>query len=92
MSQATRVFRVDFTPAAIKQFNKLDPSIQIRLRPVIDAFANDPIPLGAKKMKGTGVDPLWRVRVGDYRIVYKVEGHRLVVLIVKIGHRREVYR
>ena len=92
MKYSPGVFRIDITPAARKQLNHLDKSVQIRLRPAIDALANEPIPPGAKKLKAMGVDPLWRIRVGDYRIVYKVEGHRLVVLIVKIGHRREVYR
>lgn len=59
------------------------------MRSAMDALAKEPIPAGARKMRATGVDALWRIRVGEYRIVCKVEGHRLVVLIVKVGHRRE---
>lgn len=50
----------------------------------------NPRPPGAKKLRGES--DLWRVRVGDYRILYSIEEARLVVLVVKIGHRREVYR
>ncbi len=92
MTQPPRMFRIDFAPIAIKQFNRLERTVQIRMRRAIDSLAKEPIPAGAKKMKGMGAEPLWRIRVGDYRIVYKIEGHRLVILIVKIGHRREVYR
>ncbi len=86
------IFRIEFTASAEREINKLDRTIQVRLRSAIDSLAGQPIPPGAKKMKATGADPLWRIRVGDYRIVYKIEGHRLVVLIVKVGHRRDVYR
>ena len=87
-----QVFRIEFTAAAERQLHRLDRAIQVRLRNSIDTLVQLPIPPGAKKMKAAGVDTLWRIRVGDYRVVYKIEGHRLVVLIVKVGHRREVYR
>jgi mRNA interferase RelE/StbE len=53
-------------------------------------LAPDPRPSGCEKL--AGVDDLFRIRVGDYRIVYRVQDQALIVLIVKIGHRREVYR
>ena len=56
-----------------------------------DRFSgNTPRPHGFEKLNGT--DQLYRIRVGDYRIVYAVEDERLLVLVVKVGHRREVYR
>jgi len=60
------------------------------LRPRIDALADGPRPAGAKKLKGGG--ELWRIRVGDYRIVYAVRDRILLVLVVRVAHRREVYR
>jgi mRNA interferase RelE/StbE len=54
------------------------------------ALGQNPRPQGAKKLRDR--DNLLRVRVGDYRILYRVEDDRLVVLVVRIGHRREVYR
>ncbi|MEK7411986.1 MAG: type II toxin-antitoxin system RelE/ParE family toxin [Planctomycetota bacterium] len=56
----------------------------------IDALAHNPRPPGAKKLVGGAGE--WCIRVGDYRIVYEVHGGRLVVLVVRVAHRREVYR
>ncbi|MHB1558699.1 MAG: type II toxin-antitoxin system RelE family toxin [Isosphaeraceae bacterium] len=56
----------------------------------IRQLADDPHPPGSRKLKGT--NDLYRIRAGDYRILYTVEGRRLVVLVVNVGHRRDVYR
>ncbi len=64
--------------------------MQRRIAAAIDRLAVDPRPSGVRKL--TGADNLWRIRVGDYRIVYEIEDDRLVVLIVRIGHRRDIYR
>lgn len=61
-----------------------------RVDAAIRQLADDPHPPGSKKLKGT--DDLYRIRAGDYRILYTVEGRRLVVLVVNVGHRRDVYR
>lgn len=55
----------------------------------IEALAENPRPTGAEKLAGV---ELWRIRQGDYRIVYSIEDNALTVWIVKVGHRREVYR
>lgn len=77
--------------AAIKSLAQLTRPLQERVRAHIDALANDPRPPGVKRLQGqTGA--LLRLRVSDYRIIYRVEDARLVVVVVDIGHRREVYR
>lgn len=83
-------FTVEFSTSVLRQLDKLPPKISHKLVEAAESLGDSPYPIGTKKMQG-GQD-LWRIRVGDYRIVYRIEGHRLVVLIVKIGHRREVYR
>jgi mRNA interferase RelE/StbE len=83
-------YAVEFSPRARRDFRKFANEIQLRLRPHIDALSNDPRPAGSKKLKG-GND-LWRVRAGDYRIVYEVRDQILVVLVLRVAHRREVYR
>jgi len=83
-------YTVEFSPSAEREFRKLAREIQRSLRPRIDALANEPRPTGAKKLKGS--DNLGRVRVGDYRIVYEVRDRILVVLVVRVAHRREVCR
>lgn len=88
--EAARVYRIVFAPRAVRDFRALAPEVQRRLKPRIDALAHNPRPRGAKALSGD--DGLLRLRVGDYRIVYQVEGHTLTVLILKVGHRREVYQ
>ena len=67
-----------------------DAALYRRLRGAIDALANDARPAGCLKLAGS--PDLYRVRVGDYRIVYQVKDTELVVLVLSIGHRREIYR
>lgn len=56
----------------------------------MDALAGDPRPKGVKKL--FGLDDLYRIRVGEYRVVYQIQDNRLIVLVVRIGHRKDVYR
>ena len=67
-----------------------DRKLYLRLRDTIDSLAIEPRPHGCSKLSG-GKD-IYRVRVGDHRIVYQVIDDRLLVLVVDIGHRREIYR
>jgi mRNA interferase RelE/StbE len=69
---------------------KLDPQIRGRLAPHISALADEPRPVGSKRLAGS--DDLYRIRVGAYRVVYRVEDDVLLVLVLKLGHRRDVYR
>jgi mRNA interferase RelE/StbE len=82
--------RVLLAPRAERDFRKLGPDVQKRLDPAIQALAENPRPPGCKKLDGEA--SLWRIRVGDYRIVYRVQDDQLLVLVVKVGHRREIYR
>ncbi len=84
------VYAVDFAPGADREFRKLAPQIKMRLQPRIDALANNPRPPRARKLRGAG--ELWRIRVGEYRIIYEIRDKVLLVLIVRIAHRREAYR
>ena len=83
-------YTVEFAPRAARDFRCLDRAAQQRLRGQIDRLAENPRPRGCEKL--VGGDSLYRIRVGDYRIVYQVRDRVLVVLVVRIGHRRDVYR
>jgi mRNA interferase RelE/StbE len=83
-------YQIEFSRQADRQFRNLPSQIQQRLKPKIDVLAATPRPYGSEKLSGD--DQLYRIRVGDYRIVYVVEDDRLLVLVAKVGHRREVYR
>ncbi|HKA32067.1 MAG TPA: type II toxin-antitoxin system RelE/ParE family toxin [Candidatus Binatia bacterium] len=83
-------YRIEFAPKAARQFRALDKGLQRRLARRIDALAGNPRPQGVKKLAGE--DDLYRLRVGDYRILYQIQKHRLIVLVVGVGHRSEIYR
>jgi mRNA interferase RelE/StbE len=82
--------RILFAPAALRQFRKLPAAIQRRMSPHIDALADDPRPPGVVKLSGFA--DIYRVRVGDYRIVYEIQDVGLIILVLKIGNRRDVYK
>lgn len=84
------MYRIEFVRRAQRAFRNLPADIQRRLDPAILALANNPRPPGCVKLAGE--ESLWRIRVGDYRIVYQIQDDRLLVVVVKIGHRREIYR
>jgi mRNA interferase RelE/StbE len=83
------MYAVEFLPSTAQELSKLEPVIRRRLARRIDRLARDPR-AGAVKLRGA--EDMWRVRVGDYRILYQVQEDRLVILVIRIGHRREVYR
>lgn len=83
-------YRVEFTPAAVRQLRKLDGPARRRVQAAIELIAEEPRPKGAKRLAGG--DAKWRVRTGDYRIVYEIEDGVLLVLVVAVGHRREIYQ
>jgi mRNA interferase RelE/StbE len=82
-------YEVKLLPAARRALRKLPNAVQDRIQPVIDTLADDPRPHGVSKLTGSD---LYRVRSGDYRIVYEIHDTVLVVVVVTVGHRSEVYR
>jgi len=83
-------YRIEFKADARRKLLGLDRPIRRRVEARINALADDPRPHGVETL--TGPERLYRVRVGDYRIVYAIEDRALVVLVVRVGHRREIYR
>ena len=83
-------YAVQFYAPAAKELAELDPQLQLRITGVIELLSIDPRPPGAKMLRG-GEHGRWRVRVGDYRVVYTVDDGRLLVLVLRVAHRREVY-
>ena len=81
---------VQFAASALREFKRMDRALQRRIATHIDELASHPFPSGAKKLQGSSDH--YRIRVGDYRVVYRVDGKQLIILILKIGQRREVYR
>lgn len=82
-------YRVEFTAAAAKEIRKLDPQIRRRILAGVAELARDPRPHGVRKL--AGYDNAWRVRIGDYRILYEVIDDQVLVTVVRVAHRRAVY-
>lgn len=85
-----KVYRVEFTKKAAKELERLPEKVQRQIAPVVDGLANEPRPAGCEKLAGE--DDLWRVRSGDYRLIYTVRDDLVIVTVVRIAHRKDVYR
>ncbi|MBD2359915.1 type II toxin-antitoxin system RelE/ParE family toxin [Anabaena minutissima FACHB-250] len=84
------IYQIEITSRAAKQLKKLPEDIKLKIEDKIHDLANDPRPDGVVKLEGD--EDTYRVRVGKYRILYEVKDDLLIVRVVKIGHRRDVYR
>jgi mRNA interferase RelE/StbE len=83
-------YEIEITRTAEKQLRRLARADQLRVLAAIVALAKDPMPRGVRKLEG--YEDVHRIRVGRFRILYSIAKKRLVILILKIGHRREAYR
>ncbi|HEX7995272.1 MAG TPA: type II toxin-antitoxin system RelE/ParE family toxin [Streptosporangiaceae bacterium] len=85
------VYRIEWRPRARKAFLALDKPIRQRVAGVVDKLAADPRPAGVKAL--TGMPGVFRIRVAEsYRVLYTIDDTVLLVLVVDVGHRREIYR
>jgi mRNA interferase RelE/StbE len=84
-------YQIKILPTARKELASLPKAIRARIARKIDSLQTNPSPQGVKLLKGKGREA-YRLRVGDYRILYQVKKDILTILVIKIGHRREVYR
>lgn len=83
-------YKVEFTRSAEKELRKIDKSKVAAIYGEIERLEFNPRPYGVKKL--VGADRTYRIRVGNYRIVYEIEDDVLLVLIIRIAHRKDVYR
>jgi len=83
-------YELEISRTAERQIRKLDRQARQRILRAVSALAEEPRPPGSRKL--TGSEDVFRIRVGDYRVLYSVEHRRLIVIVFKVGHRRDVYR
>jgi len=83
-------YTVTILPSALDHLAEIPRPDQRRIKERIDGLAADPRPPGAKKLQGES--DLFRLRSGNYRVIYSIEDVRLIVLVIRSGHRRDVYR
>ena len=83
-------YRVELTPDARKSLKRVPADVQERVLAALFLLGQTPRPSSVKKLSDKR--DLYRIRVGDYRVLYRIQDTVLLVLVVKIGHRRDVYR
>lgn len=88
MTEARR-FEIVFKRSALKELAQCERSMQLRLKSSIATLADNPTPNGSLKL--AGFDDVWRIRVGVFRVVYEIQNEHLVVYILRVAHRKEVY-
>ncbi|MCP4757528.1 MAG: type II toxin-antitoxin system RelE/ParE family toxin [Proteobacteria bacterium] len=84
-------YKIELKRNAVKQLAKLARRIQVKIREQVNKLERDPRPAGVKKLSSD--DSIYRIKVSkEYRIVYQIRDDRLIVLVIKIGHRKDIYR
>ena len=83
-------YAVEFRRSADKDLRRLEPAVQRRVLRAAETLASNPRPNGCRKLQGR--ENAFRIRVGDYRVIYTVDDVVLIVAIERVRHRREVYR
>lgn len=83
-------YRLVWKRSAEKELAKLPREAIKRIVSLAEALRDDPLPLSAKKLRGA--EHTYRVRSGNYRLIYTVEAERLIIEVVRVGHRKDVYR
>jgi len=85
-------YHVEFKKSAAREFAALPKSVQQRIAELLKLLAQSPFSLALDIKKLKGVENLYRARSGDYRVVYEVHKAVLRIVVIKVGHRREIYR
>ena len=85
-----RTYKIEFTSRALSELAGVPEKDRKRIGRKIGALANEPRPSGVEKLRGE--EEYYRIRSGDYRVIYSISDGKLLVLVIRIGHRREVYR
>lgn len=83
-------YTITFARSARRELERIDASMVARIMPRVEALAQNPRPSGCKKLQG--IKDLWRIRIGDYRVVFSIIDARRVVDIIAVRHRRDAYR
>ncbi len=83
-------YSIELSRSAHKALKDIPHGDVKKIRDKIEKLKKNPLPNGCEKLEGN--DTLYRIRSGDYRVIYQIFSKRLIILIIKIGHRREVYR
>ena len=89
MSTGRRPYQIAFAPSAVKELARLPVKIRRRVVPRIEVLSEDPRPHGCEKLRGR--EDQYRIRIGVFRVVYAIEDKRLLVLVLRLADRKDVY-
>ena len=89
-----KLFFVEFKTSAVKELKRLPRAVQIKIFDGLRLLATDPFSslLPIRKMEGRSSENRFRLRVGQYRVIYEVKKEKVVILVIRVGHRKDVYR
>jgi mRNA interferase RelE/StbE len=82
-------YKILIKPSAVKELNKIPKKEFSKITDKINSLSHDPRPSGCEKLAAQSA---YRIRQGSYRIIYTIEDDKLTILVIKVGHRRDVYR
>lgn len=82
-------YKIEYSEDSTKELRKIQKNDVRKIIAKIESLGDDPFPLGNKKIKGKL--KLWRIRVGDYRVIYSVEHQKLIIEIIRVRNRKDVY-
>ncbi len=83
-------YNIEFSSEAERFLEKTDAKTSLRIATAVGKLSTDPRPVGCKKMVGTKAE--YRIRIGNYRVVYQIRKKVLMVFVIRIGHRKDIYR
>jgi len=88
-SRPVVTYAIQLSPAAARELRTFDPAVRRRIQAVLELLAEDPRPPAATRLVGGSGE--WRVRTGDYRVIYEIHNSRLLALVLRMARRRDVY-
>ena len=83
-------YEIALSAAAQKNLDRLQNKIRTRIADALEDLRDEPRPRSSRKLAGS--ERLWRIRVGNYRVIYTIEGDELIILVVRVAHRKDAYR
>jgi len=84
------LFTIEWKGSAVKELRRLPKDVVGLILEAVEGLRADPFPVGVRKL--TGADHIYRIREGSYRVIYSVVASRLVIEVIRVGHRKDVYR
>ena len=82
-------YQIEWRRSTRKEIRRINRSVVPRIIEAVESLSIEPRPVGCKKMRGS--ECAYRIRVGDYRIVYEIYDHRILIEVIRVGHRRDIY-